>query len=69
MVVAQVNGLQLLPDTSEAVAGVVSVLILVAIILVVIGAIAWFKRAAERRRELVVRVGRLEERGGQDTNP
>lgn len=67
--VAQADGLQLLPDTSEAVAGVVSVLILVAIVLVVVGAIAWFKRSAERRRELEVRVERLEERGGQDANP
>jgi len=66
MVVAQADGLQLLPDSSEALAGVVSVLILVAFVLVVVGAIAWFKRASARRRELEVRVERLEEHVGQD---
>ena len=66
MAVAQADGLQLLPDTSEAVSAVASFLILVAFVLVVVGAIAWFKRAADRRRELEVRVERLEESLRQD---
>lgn len=63
---SQADGLQLLPDTSEAIFGIVSILILVAFVLVVAGAIASVKRAAERRRELEVRVERLEENTRQD---
>ena len=69
MVVAEADGLQLLPDTSEAVLAAVSVSILVALVVVIVGAIVWFKRAVERQRELEGRVERLEEHVGQDPHP
>ena len=69
MVVAEADGLQLLPDTSEAVLAVVSVSMLVALVVVIVGAIVWFKRTVERQRELEGRVERLEEHVGQDPHP
>lgn len=60
MLIAQVNGLELLPDASEAAWGGVSALLLVAFVLAIAGAIVWVRRAAARRRDLVVRVERLE---------
>jgi hypothetical protein len=69
MVVAEAAGLQLLPDMSEAVLAAVSVSILVALVVVIVGAIVWFKRAVERQRELEGRVERLEEHVGRDPHP
>lgn len=67
--VAEADGLQRLPDTSEAVFTVVSVSMLVALVVVIVGAIVWFKRTVERQRELEGRVERLEERVGQVPRP
>lgn len=68
MLIAQADGLEL-PDASETVWGVVSLLLVVALVLAVAGAIVWVKRAAARRRELEARVEHLEKNAREWRQP
>jgi hypothetical protein len=66
MLIAQADDLQLLPDTPEALWGLVSLLMIVGLFAAVLGLLVWVKRSAERRRELEARVERLEANSFED---
>lgn len=62
MLIAQADGIELLPEMSELVWGVSAVVLLVAPIVVFIGLVVWVKRAVQRRQQdLEARVRRLED--------
>jgi hypothetical protein len=61
MLIAQTEGIELLPDTAELVQGVMAGLLLVVPILVVVALVIWVKWAARRRVDLETRVERLAE--------
>jgi len=61
MLIAQMDGLELLPDLSELVQGVMAVLLLAVPLLVVAGFAIWVRRSAQRRDDLEARIERLEE--------
>lgn len=61
MLIAQTDGLELLPDPFELIWGVMAVLLLVVPLPVAVALVVWVKRAADRRKDLQARVERLEE--------
>ncbi len=66
MLIAQDGNLQLLPDTPEAVWGLLSLLMNVVLVAAVVGLFVWVKRSADRRRALEARVKSLEAHAFED---
>jgi hypothetical protein len=66
MLIAQADALQLLPDTPEAVWGLVSLLMIVGLVAAVLGSLVWVKRTGERRRALEAPVEHLEASSCED---
>jgi hypothetical protein len=66
MLIAQEENLQLLPDTPEAVWGLVSLLMIVVLVAAVVGLLVWVKRSADRCRALEARVESLEAHALED---
>jgi uncharacterized iron-regulated membrane protein len=66
MLIAQDENLQLLPDTPEAVWGLVSLLMIVVLVAAVVGLLVWVKRSADRRGALEARVESLEAHAFED---
>lgn len=61
MLIAQTDGLELLPTTSELAGGVMATVLLVAPMLLVLALFVGVKRAAERHKDLEARAQRREE--------
>ncbi len=61
MLIAQTDGLELLPTRSELIWGVTAAVLLVAPVLVVVALLVGARRAAGRHQDLEARVQRLEE--------
>jgi hypothetical protein len=69
MLIAQMDGLELLPEPSELGQGVMAFLLLVVPLLVVAALFVWGKRSSRRRDDLEARIERLEENLLEEHDP
>ncbi len=69
MLIAQMDEIELLPDASELVQGVMGFLLLAVPLLVVVALVVGVKRLAKRRDDLEARIERLEESLPEERDP